>query len=366
VYALSTLGSIAGSFLPVLLLIPTLGTARTFLVLALALLLPSVVGLLIGRSRGPALAALLAGLIIPAAAVAAPTDLRPAERGVLLEERESAYNYIQVVEQDGANLLILNEGHAVHSVYDPETLLTGGPWDSMMLAPLVVDGIQPSDIQRVMIIGLAGGSTARQMSDPRVFGPIPIDGVEIDPEVAEVGRRWFGLDDLSNVNVIVEDGRYALRTTPHRYDIVAIDAFRQPYIPFQLTTREFFDDVAAHLSPHGTVVVNVGRTVTDYRLVDALASTLRASFDHVYAIDVPGYLNTVVIGTNAPSSLDNVAAAADLFPDDSPIRVVADRLADADPRVVDPGPIVFTDDHAPVEQVIDSIIIGVAREVTGP
>lgn len=365
IYALSTLGSIAGSFLPVLLLIPTLGTTRTYLVLALALLLPSIVGLLLVRSVVPAAAALLIGLLVPAAAAAAPAGMRPAERGVLLDERDSAYNYIQVVQEDGANLLILNEGHAVHSVYHPERLLTGGPWDAMMLGPLVVDGFVPADVERVMVIGLAGGSSARQMSDPRVFGPIPIDGVEIDPEIVDVAYQWFGLGNLPNVNVIVEDGRYALRTSRHAYDLVAIDAYRQPYIPFQLTSVEFFEEVAGHLTPDGAAVVNVGRTVTDYRLVDSIASTMRAAFDHVYAIDVDGYLNTIVIGTNAPSSLANIAGSAELFAPDSPMREAAARVPLGNPRVVEPGPVVFTDDHAPVEQVVDSIILDAAREVTG-
>jgi predicted membrane-bound spermidine synthase len=126
-YALSTIGSIAGSFVPVLVLIPTIGTAATFMVLSLVLLAPAVVGLLVARARAVALAAALATLAIPALALAAPSGIRPPDRGVLLHERESAYNYIQVVEEDGRRLLILNEGHAVHSVYDPDQLLTEAP-----------------------------------------------------------------------------------------------------------------------------------------------------------------------------------------------------------------------------------------------
>src|SRR4051794_948021 len=100
-YALSTVGSIAGSFLPVLLLIPLVGTAATFVALALALLIPALAGLIALRARTIGLVAALAILILPALALAAPPGVRPPEEGVLVHEQESAYNYIQVVDEAG-------------------------------------------------------------------------------------------------------------------------------------------------------------------------------------------------------------------------------------------------------------------------
>ena len=101
---------------------------------------------------------------------------------MLLHERESAYNYIQVVDEDGRRSLILNDGHAVHSIYDPRTLLTGGPWDYFMVAPLLVAATIVPRRASALLIGLAGGTVARQLT--AAYGPIPITGVEIDPEIA--------------------------------------------------------------------------------------------------------------------------------------------------------------------------------------
>ncbi|HEX2281308.1 MAG TPA: fused MFS/spermidine synthase, partial [Thermomicrobiales bacterium] len=286
-YALSTVGSITGSFIPVLVLIPLIGTAATFITLSLVLLVPAMAGLVLMRARSIALAAGLAAFIVPALAVAAPAGVRPPDRGILLDERESAYNYIQVVDEDGRRSLILNDGHAVHSVFDPEELLTGGPWDYFMVAPLMVEDAAPPaaipEPRDALLIGLAGGTVARQLT--AAYGPIPITGVEIDPEIDEVAREYFGLDDLENVAVNVADGRYALRTLDRAFDLIGIDAYRQPYIPFQLTSREFFQEVAAQLRPGGVAVVNAGRTRTDFRLVEALAATMRDVFLHVVAID---------------------------------------------------------------------------------
>src|SRR5215203_1249740 len=363
-YGLSTLGSIAGSFLPVILLIPWIGTTNTFIVLALALFLPSAVALLaIGRILHAVVSLILVGFMLAANLVVAEGHIRPAERGELIYEYESAYNYIQVVEEDGRYTLALNEGHAIHSIYDPGSVLTGGPWDYFMAAPLVMPNESDTSTDSALIIGLAGGTVARQLTG--AFGPIPIDGVEIDKDIARVGREYFAMDseELPNLNVIIEDGRYMLRTTSDRYDIIGIDAYHQPYIPFQLCTKEFFQEVSDHLNPGGVAVINVGRTKTDYRLVDVIAATMRAVFPHVYAIDVEGYNNTMLIGSYVSDGGNHFAANTAGLPEPSLLRTVAERsVATGNIREVDPDARVFTDDHAPVEFVVDQIILDVARE----
>jgi spermidine synthase len=364
-YALSTIGSIAGSFLPVLVLIPTIGTAATFLALSLALLLPAIAGLIASRLRPLALTAVVAGLVLPGLAMAAPTGVRPPDRGTLLHEQESAYNYIQVVDENGRRSLILNDGHAIHSVYDPTSLLTGGPWDYFMVAPLLAERRDAWAPRNALLIGLAGGTIARQLT--AAYGPIPIEGVEIDPDIVAVGRQYFGLDRLGNVDVVVADGRYALKTSDQTFDLIGVDAYRQPYIPFQLTSQEFFQEVADHLQPDGVAVVNAGRTTTDYRLVDVLGATMRSVFPYVVAVDVAQYTNTILVGSFTPLSADALAANRDRLPAGAPEREVANwSLASGNIRDVAPGGMVFTDDRAPVEMVIDQMILDAAREITGP
>src|SRR4030095_669334 len=92
-------------------------------------------------------------------------------------ETESAYNYIQVQQQNGFTLLRLNEGQGVHSIYNPNTLQYNGPWDQFLVSPYFYANRKPSDIKRNAIVGLAAGTTARQMT--AVYGNIPIDGFEI-------------------------------------------------------------------------------------------------------------------------------------------------------------------------------------------
>lgn len=358
IYALSTIGSIAGSFLPVLILIPWIGTSRTFLVLSLLLLVPSLLGLFRLRAIRPAVVAIgLSVAMVAANLWVGQQPIRAAQVGEVIYETESSDNYIQVTQDGSRRLLSLNDGHAIHSIYDPTNLLTGGPWDYFMVGPLFAPQDGAAELDRVLLIGLAAGTASKQITVG--YGPVPIDGVEIDPEIVRVGREYFDMNE-PNLNVIIEDGRYVLRTTGQTYDLIAVDAFQQPYIPFQLTTREFFQEVYDAMEEDGVAVMNVGRTATDYRLVDVIASTMKAVFPHVYVIDTDRYHNSMVIGTRGPSSIAMFEENTARQPE-GPVRTVAEQaLETGNIREVTTSTTVFTDDHAPVERVIDMMIINEA------
>jgi len=342
----------------VLLLIPWIGTSRTFIVLSLLLLVPSVIGLLRIRAIRPALVAVaLTVAMVVANLWVSQRPIREAQVGEIVYETESSENYIQVTQDGSRRILFLNDGHAYHSIYDPENLLTGGPWDYFMTGPLFVPQDGAASIDNVLLIGLAAGTASKQITAG--YGPVPIDGVEIDPVIVDVGREYFDMNE-PNLNVIVQDGRYILRTTETRYDLIAVDAYQQPYIPFQLTTREFFQEVYDAMTDDGVAVMNVGRTETDYRLVDAIASTMKDVFPNVYVIDTERYTNSMVIATRSPSQIETFARNVDQQPA-GPVRTVGEQaLRTGNIREVTESTVVFTDDHAPVARVVDMMIINEA------
>ncbi len=359
-YALSTVGSIAGSFLPVLILIPTIGTYWTFYSIAITLLVSSLLGLIILHAWWPGLgSAALLSLVLVGTLITDGESIRPAEFGKVIYETESQYNYIQVAKDGNATLLMLNDGHAIHSIYDPGSPLYGY-WGYFTVGPFFNRNETPADVKNVALIGLAAGTMAQQVND--TYGPIPIDGVEIDPKIVEVGRKYFHMNE-PNLNVIVQDGRYFLRTTDKTYSIVSIDAYHQPYIPFHLTTKEFFQEVSDHLTTDGVAVVNVGRTQDDYRLVNVIASTMKSVFPNVYIIDANQFDNSIVYATKQATNIQDFA--------DNIARLDPGQIKQIGETSLSTGNIrewtgshpqwVFTDDHAPVERVIDQIIIDTAR-----
>jgi len=350
IYALSTLGSILGTFLPTLVLIPFLGTATTFLLCSLMLLSVSLIGLFqrMGHRAGwyllLPLAILLLRLLFPGGLV------KPTEG--LVFEKESFYNYIQVADQDGRRVLMLNEGQALHSVYRPGQVLSGGVWDYFVLAPYFTALPNPEQIQSVCMVGLAAGTAAKEYT--AVYGPVSIRGVELDPDVVEVGRRFFDMNE-QNLSVTVQDGRYFLAGTDDSYDVIIVDAYRQPYIPFHLTTREFFSLAREHLNPGGVVLVNAGRTASDFRLVDTLASTMSQVFPTVLILDVPGVSNSLVVGTDQETTVDRVQARLDTISNEWLSSVAAQAVGRI--RVFDGRGLVLTDDRAPVEHLTHLIVL---------
>jgi spermidine synthase len=353
VYALSTAGSILGTFLPVFWFIPTYGTRPTLVGFSLALLALSVAGLWPRRR----LYAVLGIVVLAAGIWVQEFGIKPPVAGRLLYEKESPYSYIQVVQVGDQTELILNEGEAIHSIYNPDQATTGGPWDYMLLAsyfrPAQATEPRPLD---VAIIGLAGGTSARQFH--LAYGDsVHQVGVEIDPDIMAAGYRYFHLGD-SGVVPVVQDGRYWLATDHHKYDVIVMDAYRQPYIPFHLTTREFFQQAKDHLKPGGVAVVNAGRTQSDYRLVAAVASTMRAVYPSVYLLDVPAFSNTLVYGSTEPITTADVEHNLSLASEPLVREVAASAESQGNIR---PSPYhgqVFTDDLAPVERLIDQIILG--------
>lgn len=338
-YAVSTIGSLAGTFLAALVLIPFAGTHRTFLVFALALALVGLSGLPRRWVLAPiALAVLIA---LPPGAV----NANVAGRGKVIYEAETPYQFARVVEQpDGDRWLQLNEGVAIHSLYVPGSYLTNNYWDQFLVLPFARLQSQPS---RLAILGDAAGTTARAYT--HYFPRTTIDAVELDGRLTAIGHRFFGLPTAPTLHTITADARPWLASTSRRYDAIFLDAYRQPYVPFYLVTREYFELVRRHLTPGGAVVVNVGHPEGSDALERAVSATLASVFPHVDR-DPSQATNTIVIASAAPISAQRLRTAASWLPSD--LRDLARASATMLGPALRGGP-VYTDDRAPVEWLVD-------------
>src|SRR3954447_16785946 len=152
-YAISTAGSLVGTFVSALVLIPFVGTRRTFLVFALALALVAALGM---RRRWLLVPLALAALIaLPVGQIKAGG----ADGGRVVYEADTQYQYARVVQgADGTRALELNEGLARHSRYRPGSYLTDDYWDGFLVDPRAVQERPP---RRLAILGNAAGTTAR-------------------------------------------------------------------------------------------------------------------------------------------------------------------------------------------------------------
>jgi spermidine synthase len=348
-YALSTAGSLAGTLISALLLIPLVGTRRTFLIFALAIAVMAVWGLRPVRRYALAPAAIAALIALPVGTLkAADTD-----GGRVIHEAETEYQYARVVEYpDGHRTLELNEGQAQHSIYYPDTVLTGDVWDAHLVLGFAGFDEPP---RRVAILGNAAGTTSRAFEE--FFPETRIDGVEIDGELSEIGREYFDMNN-PRLHLYHEDARPFLRRIDAEYDQISVDAYRQPYIPFYLTTEEFFETVKDRLRPGGVLVVNVGHPEGQDDLEKVLTATIREVFPNVMR-DPMEDTNTLLVASEAPLSAANLRDAARDAPDglSGTMLAAASRLQ---PGLT--GGEVYTDDKAPVEWLIDKSIVDYAAD----
>ena len=348
-YALSTAGSLVGTLLSALVLIPLVGTRRTFLVFALAIALIAVWGLRPVRRYALAPAAIAALIALPVGTLKAAD----ADGGRVIHEAETEYQYARVIEYpDGHRTLELNEGQAQHSIYHPDTVLTGDVWDGHLVLGFAAFDEPP---RRVAILGNAAGTTSRAYEE--FFPTTRVDGVEIDGELSEIGREYFDMNN-PRLHLYHEDARPFLRSIDGEYDQISVDAYRQPYIPFYLTTEEFFETVRDRLRPGGVLVVNAGHPEGQHDLEKVLTATIGEVFPNVLRDPIED-TNTLLVASEAPLSAARLREAAG----DMPAGLRGTALAAAarlQPRLR--GGEVYTDDKAPVEWLIDKSIVDYASD----
>ncbi len=344
-YALSTVGSLLGTFVSVLVLVPWIGTRRTLLVFALILAAAALPLLPRATLIVPAAIALL--LLIPEQGVkAAPGDQT-------IWEGESAYQFVQVVDDEqGERVLRLNEGWATHSIKVGPSGLVGGYWDRAACLPAAIG--RPRD-GRLAVLGNAGGTTAVQYA--RFWPTWRVDGVEIDPTVTEVGYRFLGMGE-ARLTVHEADARPWLEASDDRFDGIIVDAYHQPYIPFHLVTREFFELVRNRLNPDGAVTINVGSPPGHSEALDRIAQTMATAFPVVVQSQVNDF-NTIVTGYRDGGTAEG--AVARLAAASAPLTTICAQVGRNEVRIA-PTSDPLTDDHAPVEWLTDSALVSYLRD----
>ncbi|MFA6908687.1 MAG: fused MFS/spermidine synthase [Patescibacteria group bacterium] len=349
VYAFSTLGSILGALSTTFGTIPFLGSRETLYFFSSLLCIIAVIGLLAKKKWVIGLAAI--PLILWALSAGAPLKDRPG----LLYSTESPYQYIEVVqEDDGMLTLRTNDGRGIQSMYSASSPFTSSYFDYFAVLPYYIDH---QDVN-VLNIGHAGGTTSRiYTTEIEKDKDISLDAVEIDPEITTVARNYFNLDEQP-ITIIHDDGRHYLESTDERYDIIIVDAYSQQiYIPFQLTTQEFFDLVRSRLTDQGLMAINVNAVNDDSRLLTSILSTIRSVFPYVYSAHYEDTFNYLIVASETPVNFDRPG----IRPSSPYVAELMNRIQ-RDARGVDEGGEILTDNRAPVELLTDSMFFTLIRE----
>ncbi|MCK6680917.1 MAG: fused MFS/spermidine synthase [Thermoanaerobaculia bacterium] len=278
--AVSTGGSIVGTFAMTFLLIPEypleilLYGSGAVLVLTGALAVPGALH--------PLRTATALGLTGVSAALflLTPEPVKvPGAAGKIVFSKQTAYHRILVVDEGLRRKLYfdrLSQGSLRHDGKRDELEYP----DAMCLSLT----LRPALPKSAVVIGLGTGMIPGLLT--RARPEIKVTTIEIDPQVVDVARQYFSFSPDANDTVLVGDGRQKLAELPGTVDAIFSDAFFADSVPYHLTTREFFELCSAKLTPDGVLAGNfIGyMTGRNNELFWAIYRTLREVFPTVYIV----------------------------------------------------------------------------------
>lgn len=171
--------------------------------------------------------------------------------GELIYETETPYYYIAVahatVENKTGTVLIVDSSFA-SGVDKAGDFLFSYAKKMRYVYPLL------ENPKRIAVLGAAAGTQVTDLQ--KHFPNTVIDAVELDGKTVELGKEYFGFEEIKT-NVFVDDARRFIRTTDSKYDLVIVDTYRGRSMPYHLSTREFASEIKQSLTPDGIVAANV-------------------------------------------------------------------------------------------------------------
>lgn len=274
--------------------------------------------------------------------------LPTAQARELIESRESKYNNIYV-HKDGP-LFAMSFGHNrrfyTETIYDSrDELALPVSYTRYMTVGLAYLDEAPRSL---LEIGFGGGRTAWYLH--KQLPNLNITSVELDPEVFELAVKYFGVSNVENFDVQVADGRrYMQKQRDTTWDMVMVDAYRGPFVPFHLLTTEFYELAKERLIPGGALVQNVEPTTMVF---EAALKTVGSVFKNVDLYQTGGNVVMVAYDGSAHSQTD-LYARAKAVTESFKLRYPLDAMVGGRLAVNNlPETPALTDDFAPVESLL--------------
>jgi len=275
--------------------------------------------------------------------------------GTVIYEDESPYNYLQVSSIENSTYLLMKQYSGIWSEITQGNFFTGYYWDYHLVAAAFTN-----ESENALILGLGAGTTARSFS--AAFPNISLDGVEIDPLVVEIGKKYFDMNRC-DVNVILSDGRFFVKTTKKTYDIIILDTYKDASIPYHMTTVDFFKEVKTTLKPNGVLSINV-LDIPNTKIIESIGNTVSRVFPSVYLVKNPNTASYVFFAMDEKYNLDELKGLivekrdSLSFPDyvsneDSlTLKTVFTNAHDGLMEFSQTDCPILTDDKAPIDQIV--------------
>jgi spermidine synthase len=346
-YAISTIGSIIGTFLAGFFLIPSFGSTNILYFNAFLLIIVALTIFIMSKY----FTSVVFGLVLLGILLFYNIRFNSSELSYI--DIDTRYNRVLIYESvdwySGKPVRVMR----INNEYSSSMFLDN---DSLVYPYLkyyqLAEHFKPN-FRKTLMIGGAGYSypTYYLKKYPKSY----IDVVEIDKKLTELARTHFRLKDSPRLNIHHEDGRIFLNRTKNKYDVILGDAFKSIYtIPWQLTTLEAIKKEYDILTKDGIVIINIISTLEGPKslFLQAEYNTYKAVFPQVYLFDLDNF--------NDPAIMHSIILLA-LKSDKKPIFNSPDPELNGYLQHVLRKKFhfqmpVLTDEHAPVEYYANKAI----------
>ncbi|MDD5089300.1 MAG: fused MFS/spermidine synthase [Candidatus Wallbacteria bacterium] len=345
VFAVSAIGSIAGTFLTGFVLIPLFGLSKIYAITGAILFLTGASGVLCCGKKFLLLHVLI---LTPAGLFCAFNFRTPALGDMILFHKDSAYQQVQVGRSNDHSIIWLFLDNTVHS---GRWVKQDGPLFSYENNWKLAWLLKP-DTSKVLVAGAGGFSIPRAILD--LHPEAQVETVDIDPVLEETGKKFFQLDQYPQLIRHYQDARSFL-TQAKQFDLIFVDVFLGKYgIPFHFCTKEFFHTVKSALSPGGVMMMNLTSAVRgpDSALYRALHSTACTVFPRIVSVamnpDAFEEEQNILLLASAETELGR-----DFFLSREE-KIMELGLAGICAKLTEPDQpgLILTDDYAPVENLL--------------
>jgi spermidine synthase len=370
-YSVATMGSIAGTFVTVFVLIPVFEINHIIFGLGVLLISSSLVGL----RTVPKVLVFSIIVVVSYSLVFDDNQIISLDfhnahfyPGRLIYEAETLYSHLDVIDNYNSvnnRALFLNGYlHSEMNRDNPNDLVV----DYTKFFPLGM--VLNNDAKKVLFIGGGG------FSGPKYFlqnyPNVSVDVVEIDPAVVEVAKEYFSLDDTNpNLRIFTQDGREFLANHQGKYDLVILDAFSKSYVPFHLMTMEFYEILYNKLNPGGVIMSNhIGSQNSNQDTSNLYRSNIKTMLDvfptvYVFPTDYSKSLQNIILATIKSENNGQNSSSSNRLEKEELVQMqenssliedvnYADYLLDSSKVKTDDVPL-LTDQYAPVESLLNPL-----------
>ncbi len=162
---------------------------------------------------------------------------------------------------------------------------------------------QNSKLQNCLILGVGGGDVINALN--KYFPETPITAVELDPVMAEIANKYFGLNKIKLLKIIIDDALSIVSKNnfTEKYDLIVVDLFIGKYNPVGSRISVYLRQLKKKLTNAGIILFNSHFKPAEQKEFECFNNLCRKIFQHAEIIFFYRFNKVFLLGNNLPLNM---------------------------------------------------------------